>query len=271
MARLSKTGGKARARKASPAKGRKTTKTAKAKTKRRIVLKSEPRKSRSISDLEAQLDLRTKQLHEALAQQTATAEILKVINSSPGDLAPVFDIILEKAHSLCDVTIGSLELIDGDFVRAVAQRGLNDRWQRWLSQGFRIPEASARFYKSWRPFHVADMGKFPDESVARAAVEIGGLRTFLALPLVKDDIIIGRIVAARAEVRPFTDKQIALLQSFADQAVIAIENARLLTEQREALERQTATADILKVISSSVADTTPVFEQILDSCERLAG
>ena len=207
---------------------------------------------------------------ELLEQQTATAEILKVINSSPGDLAPVFDIILEKAHSLCDVTIGSLELIDGDFVRAVAQRGTNDRWQRWLSQGFRIPEASARFYKSRRPFHVADMGKFPDESVARAAVEIGGLRTLLALPLVKDDIIIGRIVAARDEVRPFTDKQITLLKNFADQAVIAIENARLLTEQREALERQTATADILKVISSSVADTTPVFEQILDSCERLA-
>jgi GAF domain-containing protein len=274
MARLSKTGGKARARKASPAKGRKTTKTAKAKTKRRMVLKSEPRKSRSISDLEAQLDLRTKQLHEALAQQDATAEILKVINASPGDLAPVFDIILEKAHSLCDVTIGSLELHEGRFARTVASRGFNEQWAQWLGRGYRLIKEESSDIEARGHVHIVDMReiveRFPNYTSARAFVEIGGLRTFLGLTLAKDGKAFGRIIAARDEVRPFTDKQIALLQSFADQAVIAIENARLLTEQREALERQTATADILKVISSSVADTAPVFEQILDSCERLA-
>jgi two-component system NtrC family sensor kinase len=289
MARLSRTGGKASkaARKASPAKGRKTTKTAKAKTakakttkaktaktRRRIVLTAGPRKPRSVSDLEAQLDLRTKQLHEALAQQDATAEILKVINASPGDLAPVFDIILEKAHSLCDVTIGSLELHEGRFARTVASRGFNEQWAQWLGRGYRLIKEESSDIEARGHVHIVDMReiveRFPNYTSARAFVEIGGLRTFLGLTLAKDGKAFGRIIAARDEVRPFTDKQIALLQSFADQAVIAIENARLLTEQREALERQTATADILKVISSSVADTAPVFEQILDSCERLA-
>ena len=211
---------------------------------------------------------------EALEQQAATAEILKVINSSPNDLTPVFDIILEKAHGLCDVTNGSLELYEGNIARSVAVRGMNVRWAQYLRQGYEITETLRPAYMAVSHSHVVDMKKtverFPDEPTLRAFVEIGGLRTFLALPLVKDGKAFGRIVAARDEVRPFTDKQIALLQSFADQAVITIENARLLTEQREALERQTATADILKVISNSVADTTPVFEQILDSCERLA-
>jgi GAF domain-containing protein len=211
---------------------------------------------------------------EALEQQAATAEILKVINSSPNDLTPVFDIILEKAHSLCGITTGSLELYEGDIARSVAVRGMNVRWEQYLRQGYKITETLRPSYMAVSHSHVIDMKKtlerFPDEPTLRAFVEIGGLRTFLGLTLAKDGKAFGRIIAARDEVRPFTDKQIALLQSFADHAVIAIENARLLTEQRDALERQTATADILKVISSSVADTTPVFEQILDSCERLA-
>jgi transcriptional regulator with GAF, ATPase, and Fis domain len=286
MARLSRTGGKAskaRVRKASPAKGRETTNTAKAKTtkakttktRRRIVLETGPRKPRSVSDLVAQLDLRTKQLDESLAQQTATGEILTVINGSAGNLAPVFDIILEKAHSLCGVTTGSLELYEGDIARSVAARGMNKRWEKYLREGYRITEALRPAYQSLRPGHVDDMRKiverFPDEPTYRAFVEIGHLRTFLALPLVRDDIVIGRIVAARAEVEPFTDGQIKLLQSFADQAVIAIDNVRLFNETKEALEQQKASADILSVISNSVADTQPVFDKILESCKHLFG
>ena len=156
----------------------------------------------------------------------------------------------------------------------MASRGFNEQWAQWLGRGYRLIKEESSDIEARGHVHIVDMReiveRFPNYTSARAFVEIGGLRTFLGLTLAKDGKAFGRIIAARDEVRPFTDKQIALLQSFADQAVIAIENARLLTEQREALERQTATADILKVISSSVADTAPVFEQILDSCERLA-
>ena len=272
MARLSKTGGKARTGKARKAKGAKKAKTTEsekvksANTKRRIAPVAQMPKHHSIADL-------TKELKEAREQQAAAAEILKVINSSPGDLTPVFEIILEKAHSLCDINTGSLELYEGDIARSVAARGMNVRWEQFLRQGYKITETLRPAYMAVSHSHVIDMKKnverFPDEPTLRAFVEIGGLRTFLALPLVKDGVVFGRIIAARDEVRPFTDKQIALLQSFADQAVIAIENARLLTEQREALERQTATSEVLQVISSSVSETAPVFEKILDSCQNL--
>jgi two-component system, NtrC family, sensor kinase len=212
---------------------------------------------------------------ELLLQQAATAEILKVINSSPGSLTPVFDTILEKAHSLCGVSIGSLELFEGDFVRTVAARGFNERWEQWLRQGYKITDLARPIFQAVHHQHIADLRKlserFPDEPNLRAFVEIGGLRTFLALPLVKDAIVFGRILAARAEVQPFTEKQIALLQTFADQAVIAIQNARLFNETQEALERQTATADILKVIASSPTDVQPVFEAIAERSNRLIG
>ncbi len=210
---------------------------------------------------------------EALEQQAATAEILRVINSSPGSLTPVFDAILEKAHSLCDVTTGSLEFFEGDVVRTMAARGYSERWETWLRQGYKITDLARPFFQAVHHQQIIDMAKhverFPDEPNLRAILEIGGLRTYLALPLVKDGVPFGRIVATRAEVRPFTDKQIALLQSFADQAVIAIENARLFNETREALEQQKATSDLLQVIGNSVADTAPVFEKILDSCQSL--
>jgi two-component system NtrC family sensor kinase len=225
------------------------------------------------AELEQRLQASLAERDELLLQQAATAEILKVINSSPGSLTPVFDIILEKAHSLCDVTNGSLELYEGDIARSVATRGMNERWEQYLHQGYSITEVLRPAYQSLRPGHVVDMLKiaerFPDEPTYRAFVEIGELRTFLALPLVKNGIVFGRIVAARAEVRPFTDRQIALLQSFADQAVIAIENARLFNETKEALEKQTATADILRVISDSPTDVQPVFQAIAEHARLL--
>jgi signal transduction histidine kinase len=270
MARLTKTGSKA-----SQTKGRKT-----AKTKRHAAPEAKPRKRRSVSELGAQLQRRTIELNEALEQQAATAEIFKIINTSQGNLAPVFDIILEKAHRLCDVSTGGLELYEDDIARSVATRGMNERWEQYLRQGYRITEVLRPAYQTLRPGHVVDMRKlverFPDEPAYRGFVEIGGLRTFLALPLVKGGIVFGRIVAARAEVRPFTDKQISLLQSFADQAVIAMENARLFKETQdrtaevtEALERQTATSEVLEVVSSSMADAKPVLDKILESCGKL--
>jgi len=271
MPRLSKTGSKAskaKAHKASQTKGRKS-----ALTKRRSAPAAKPRKRRSVSGLEAQLRRRTIELNEALEQQAATAEILEIISTSQGDLAPVFDIILEKAHHLCDVTTGSLELYEGDIARSVATRGMNDHWDRYLRKGYRITEGIRPGYQATHPRQMVDMRKlverFPDETIYRDFIEIGGLRTLLALPLVKDGIAFGRIVATRAEVRPFTDRQIALLKSFADQAVVAIENARLFKETKEALERQTATADILKVIASSPDDVQPAFDAIAERSKRL--
>ena len=269
MARLSKTGSKvskAKARKARQTKGRKT-----AKTKRHAAPAAKSRKRRSVSELEAQLQLRAKELDEALSRQNASAEILKVINASPGDLTPVFNIILKNAHSLCDVTSGSLQLFDGDHYRAVAVSGVTELFEKALRQGFPITDRVRHPVPVQNADLVETLSRIPNEESLRAAVELGGIRTNLLVPLVKDGVVIGRIVAARREVRPFTDKQIALLQSFADQAVIAIENARLFNETREALERQMATADILRAIASSPSDVQPVFDAIASSAKRLIG
>ena len=204
-------------------------------------------------------------------RQTATAEVLRVINSSPGNLAPVFDAMLEKAMRLCEAAFGILLVRDGDLFRTAAFHGVPPALAELLSRTPRQPgkhTAVGRMLDGEDFVQFEDMAKEPayqsGDSRQQAFVELGGARTYIAVALRKDGRLVGTIAAYRQQVRRFSNKQIALLQNFAAQAVIAMENARLITETREALEQQTATAEVLQVINSSPGDLAPVFDVMLE-------
>jgi two-component system NtrC family sensor kinase len=216
---------------------------------------------------------------EALDQQTATSEVLKVISSSPGELKPVFNAMLANATRICEATIGTLYLYEGTQFRGVAlhhsKQSYVDYWQRNSVIELKKHKGTPldRLATTKRVVHIPDLRS--DQSYLEkrgrivALVEDAGVRTFVSVPMIKEGELVGAINLYRQEVRPFTDKQIDLVENFASQAVIAIENTRLLSELRETLERQTATSDVLQVISSSPGELEPVFESMLENAVRI--
>ncbi|HEV8679846.1 MAG TPA: GAF domain-containing protein, partial [Stellaceae bacterium] len=215
---------------------------------------------------------------EALEQQTATAEVLGIINSSPGDLTPVFDAILEKALSLCSADFGCMWLRDGDVIRAGAIRGAGEEFTNFLLRE-RVPVDSemavARAVRERFVIHQDDIrnGEYYRRGYPLAvfSADKAGIRSILMVPLSKEETGLGLLTIYRREIKPFTEKEIALVENFAAQAVIAMENARLITETREALEQQTATAEVLGVINSSPGDLAPVFDAMLEKAMHLCG
>jgi GAF domain-containing protein len=214
------------------------------------------------------------QVSEALEQQTATAEVLKVISRSTFDLQPVLDALIENATRLCSAEQGTIYRFDGEVLRMAADYGTSREFREFWKQHAPLrpgrESATGRVALEHRIVHIPDVTVDPEYELAEAQ-KLGGFRTLLGVPMLRGDVLLGTFSLWRTEVRPFTDKQIELVTTFADQAVIAIENVRLLNETREALEQQTATAEILRVISSSPTDVRPVFGTIVRNARRLCG
>ena len=220
-----------------------------------------------------ELQTRNRELTESLEQQTATSEVLKVISRSTFDLQPVLDTLIENATRLCVAESGFIYRFEGDVLRVAADYAASTDFKEYWRQTRLRPgpgSATGRATLERRAVHIPDALAEPGYEMLEAQ-RISGFRTLLCVPMLREGVVLGVITMWRTRVEPFTDKQIGLVETFADQAVIAIENVRLFNETKEALERQTATADILRVISSSPTDVQPVFDAIAERAMHLCG
>ena len=263
-----------------------------AKPKRRDAPKAVARSNSSPSSEETEVTRLTRELNEALEQQTATSEVLRVISSSPGDLQPVFATMLEKAVRICDATFGDIFRWEGDSLRLIASYNTPPVFAELLKRspalGTSPGTVARRMLEATTHVHIADLSinqAYLERTSPQvvAAVELGGVRTVLAVPMFRGAELVGQFILNRQEVRPFNDRQVDLVKNFAAQAAIAIENARVLNELRqrttdltartaeltEALEQQTATSEVLQVISSSPGDLEPVFAAMLENAARI--
>jgi GAF domain-containing protein len=218
----------------------------------------------------------TRELSEAREQQAAVSEILQVVSKLSGDLQPAFTMILKNAVDICSATFGNIYLWDGNRLKATASLNTPAAFAEARERLSFIPGANnplARMIATGEVIHLPDV--IASEAFAErdpptvAAVELGGVRTLLVVPMLKDNVLIGALTLARQEVQPFSGRQIALVQNFASQGVIAIENARLLKGLRQLLEQQTATSDVLKVVSGSSGELQAVFDAIIENATRL--
>src|SRR5262249_32206687 len=219
-----------------------------------------------------ELEKRNRDLTEALEHQTATSEILRVISSSPTNVQPVFNIIGERAGRLCDAEISVVSRVEGDQIHLAGIHGVTEEAKEFINRlhpmALSVETATARAIRQRTVVHISDVMTDPLYERKDAATA-GGWRGGIAVPMLREGRVVGAIFVGRKNPGRFADSKVDLLKTFADQAVIAIENVRLFNETREALEHQKASAEVLGVISSSVADTKPVFDKILESCERL--